>query len=87
MQDLYGLDDAAWSRIEPLLPRGRRGARRVDDRRVISGISFSVKPYHVGAVTRIAVEFKEGFGNLHPTEGYVVLPGSFPRSGDRVAGR
>ncbi len=34
MQDLYWLDDAAWSRIEPLLPRGRRGARRVDDRRV-----------------------------------------------------
>ncbi len=38
MQDLYWLDDTAWSRIEPLLPRGRRGARRVDDRRVISGI-------------------------------------------------
>ncbi len=38
MQDVYWLDDAAWSRIEPLLPRGRRGARRVDDRRVISGI-------------------------------------------------
>ncbi len=27
-----------WSRIEPHLPRGRRGAHRVDDRRVISGI-------------------------------------------------
>jgi transposase len=27
-----------WQRIEPLLPRGRRGAHRVDDRRVISGI-------------------------------------------------
>src|SRR3546814_19227874 len=24
--------------IEPLLPRGRRGAHRVDDRRIISGI-------------------------------------------------
>lgn len=34
----YWLSDAEWSRIEPLLPRGRRGARRVDDRRVISGI-------------------------------------------------
>ena len=41
-----GLDEEAallakreeWKRIEPLLPRGRRGAHRVDDRRVISGI-------------------------------------------------
>lgn len=32
------LNDQEWARIEPLLPRGRRGARRVDDRRVISGI-------------------------------------------------
>src|ERR1700742_3353473 len=32
------LSDEEWARIEPLLPRGRRGARRVDDRRVISGI-------------------------------------------------
>ncbi len=28
MQDLYWLDDAAWSRIEPLLPRGIGPARR-----------------------------------------------------------
>jgi transposase len=32
------LSDEEWARIEPLLPRGRKGARRVDDRRVISGI-------------------------------------------------
>jgi transposase len=32
------LSDAEWARIEPLMPRGRKGARRVDDRRVISGI-------------------------------------------------
>jgi transposase len=32
------LSDEEWGRIEPLLPRGRKGARRVDDRRVISGI-------------------------------------------------
>jgi len=38
MKHLYWLDDVAWIRIEPYLPRGRRGARRVDDRRVISGI-------------------------------------------------
>ena len=40
---LYWLDEAAWRAIEPLLPRGRRGARRVDDRRVISGIMHMLK--------------------------------------------
>lgn len=40
---LYWLDDASWSAIEPLLPRGRRGAHRVDDRRVISGIIHMLK--------------------------------------------
>ena len=35
---VYWLSDLEWARIEPLLPRGRRGAHRVDDRRVISGI-------------------------------------------------
>ncbi len=38
MSNLYWLSDEEWSRIEPLLPRGRRGAQRVDDHRVISGI-------------------------------------------------
>ena len=38
MPKLFWLNDAEWARLEPLLPRGRRGARRVDDRRVISGI-------------------------------------------------
>jgi transposase len=37
-KQLYWLSDAEWKRLEPLLPRGRRGAHRVDDRRVISGI-------------------------------------------------
>ena len=40
---LYWLDDRAWAVIEPLLPRGRRGAHRVDDRRVISGIMHMLK--------------------------------------------
>jgi transposase len=38
MKGITWLNDAEWARIEPLLPRGRRGAHRVDDRRVISGI-------------------------------------------------
>src|SRR6202030_1326115 len=37
-KQLYWLSDTEWKRLEPLLPRGRRGAHRVDDRRVISGI-------------------------------------------------
>ena len=38
MANLYWMSDAEWAQIEPHLPRGRRGAHRVDDRRVISGI-------------------------------------------------
>jgi len=37
-REVYWLSDAEWASIEPYLPRGRRGAHRVDDRRVISGI-------------------------------------------------
>ena len=37
------LNDEEWARIEPLLPRGRKGAHRVDDRRVISGIVHMLK--------------------------------------------
>ena len=37
-EQVYWLSDAEWKRIEPLLPRGRKGAQRDDDRRVISGI-------------------------------------------------
>jgi transposase len=40
---VYWLSDAEWRRIEPLLPRGRKGARRVGDRRVISGIMYMLK--------------------------------------------
>jgi transposase len=34
----YLLDDKAWAAIEPLLPTVYAGARRHDDRRIISGI-------------------------------------------------
>jgi transposase len=37
------LSDDEWARIEPWLPRGRRGAHRLDDRRVISGIDHMLK--------------------------------------------
>ena len=41
--ETYWLSDAEWRRIQPLLPRGRKGAHRVDDRRVISGIVQMLK--------------------------------------------
>jgi transposase len=34
----YWIDDQAWAAIEPLLPKVYAGARRHDDRRIISGI-------------------------------------------------
>jgi transposase len=42
-QQLYWLSAREWQRIEPLLPRGRRGAHRVDDRRVISGVMHMLR--------------------------------------------
>jgi len=43
MAKLYWLSDAEWARLEPLLARGRKGAHRVDDRRVISGIMHMLR--------------------------------------------
>jgi len=34
----FWLSDEAWSLLEPMLQRNQPGARRVDDRRVLSGI-------------------------------------------------
>jgi hypothetical protein len=34
----------AWAAIEPHLPHGRPGARRVDDRRGISGVLHGLTP-------------------------------------------
>jgi len=43
MAALFWLSDEAWAAIEPHLPRNQPGARRVDDRRVISGILHVLK--------------------------------------------
>ncbi|CAK0779883.1 transposase [Azospirillaceae bacterium] len=43
MRNLFWLDDNAWMAIEPYLPKNQPGARRVDDRRVISGIIHVLK--------------------------------------------
>lgn len=39
----FWLNDRQWAAIEPLLPQNQPGARRVDDRRVISGIIHVLK--------------------------------------------
>jgi len=43
MGHLFWLSDDAWAAIEPHLPKNQPGARRVDDRRVISGILHVLK--------------------------------------------
>ncbi|SMD09876.1 Transposase [Novosphingobium sp. B1] len=42
-RSLFWLSDAAWQAIEPHLPKNQPGARRVVDRRVISGIVHVLK--------------------------------------------
>ena len=64
-KQVYLPSDAEWRRIEPLLPRGRRGAHLVDDRRVIGGIvhmlrcgaSWRVRPEVYGPYTTIYNRF------------------------------
>jgi transposase len=43
MADLFWFSEAQWARIEPLLPKNTRGLKRVDDRRVLSGIVHVLK--------------------------------------------
>jgi transposase len=40
---LFWLSDDPWAAVEPHLPNNQPGARRVDDRRVISGIIHGLK--------------------------------------------
>jgi transposase len=39
----YDLTDFEWSVIEPVLPKGRPGPRRKDDRRVLNGIFWVMR--------------------------------------------
>jgi transposase len=41
--DLFWLSDGQWAMLEPFMPQNQPGARRVDDRRVISGIVHVLK--------------------------------------------
>src|ERR1019366_929020 len=40
---LFWLSDEQWAAIEPFMPRNQPGARRKDDRRIISGIFHVLK--------------------------------------------
>ena len=69
-KQVYWLSDSEWERIEPLLPPGRKGAHRVDDRRVISGIMHMLKsgsrwrdyPEVYGPYTRSTIASTAGAG-------------------------
>lgn len=43
MGALFWLSDEQWAAIDPHLPKNQPGARRVDDRRVLSGIFHVLK--------------------------------------------
>ena len=43
MANEFWLNDRQWAAVEPHLPRNQPGARRVDDRRVLSGIIHMLK--------------------------------------------
>jgi mannitol 2-dehydrogenase len=43
MADFFWFSDAQWARIAPHLPMDVRGKKRVDDRRVLSGIVHALK--------------------------------------------
>nr|WP_141652470.1 IS5 family transposase [Rhizobium grahamii] len=43
MTDFFWFSDAQWDRIAPLLPTDVRGMKRVDDRRVLSGIVHALR--------------------------------------------
>ena len=43
MAGKFWLSEAQWGAIGPLLPKNQPGARRTDDRRVISGIVHVLK--------------------------------------------
>ena len=70
---LFWLGDDAWAAIAPHLPKTQAGARRVDDRRVISGIIHVLKsgcrwrdcPPDDGSPTTVYNRFNRWSGRGH----------------------
>ncbi len=73
MSRLFWLSDEAWAAIERHLPKNQPGARRVDDRRVISGIVHVIRtgcpwrqcPADYGPHTTIYNRFNRWSGKGH----------------------
>ncbi len=65
MAGLFWLSDVQWAVIEPFMPKNQPGARRVDDRRTISGIIHVIRagcrwqdcPRHYGPATTVYNRF------------------------------
>ncbi len=51
----FDLSDFEWSVIQPLLPNKPRGVPRVDDRRVLNGISGGCERARPGRTFQIAM--------------------------------
>ena len=65
----YDLTDFEWSVIEPVLPKGKPGPRRKDDRRVINGIFWVLRaralhgviyPTDMGHIRRLTIASTDG---------------------------
>lgn len=56
-RSLFWVSDEAWAAIEPHLPKNQPGARRVDDRRVISGIIHMLMFCRLKDFRRIATRY------------------------------
>jgi transposase len=93
-RQVYWLSDEEWRRIEPLLPRGRRGAHRVDDRRVISGIVHMLRsgarwrdcPVEYGPYTTIYNRFNRWSRQGIWLDMFKALTGSTSHNGSFIAG-
>jgi transposase len=86
MGHLFWLSDEAWAAIQPHLPTNQPGARRVDDRRVISGILHVLKtgcrwrdcPKDYGPHTTIYNRFNRWWAS---SVYVLILAESLPKSG------
>jgi hypothetical protein len=78
----YELSDYEWSVIRPMLPNKPRGIPRVDDRRILNGISGSCVQEHHGVICQTAmVHLRLVITALFAGGGLASGTGSWMRSG------
>ena len=61
-QRRYELSDFEWMIIEPLLPNKPRGKPRADDRKVLNGIYWRLRPWMDSVRIRAALFVRMSFG-------------------------